>query len=244
MNHLGLFAKYWQPGQVKTRLATGIGFNRACRVYFAFLQHLLGRFQDAGDSRSIVFTPTSMETSFRNAIPVEWNLIPQCEGDLGVRMKTFFQQQFDSLNAEKIIIVGADCPQLTSTEVDQAFARLDRFEVVIGPSNDGGYYLLGMKSRCYDVFADIAWSTPSVLQNTKDHLRRLGVDFGLLATKTDVDDQTDLEQLIESWKRENQNSGIEHRQRSEPETEMCKLLFEVEAILAGPDELDESWSRR
>lgn len=240
MNQLGLFAKYWEPGRVKTRLAAGVGFHRACRVYFAFVRHLLDVFQEVADSRSVVFAPAKVESKFRRVVPAAWDLIPQSDGGLGLRMETFFQQQFNNQGAEKIVIIGADCPQLSAVEIEEAFATLDQNDVVVGPSSDGGYYLLGMKSQCYDIFSDIAWSTETVLQHTKDHLSRLGVRFDLLDTKTDIDESADLERWLQSSRREYQSNG---GAGVRPVSKMDKLVTAVESILAGPDEPDVSWGQ-
>lgn len=199
MNHLGLFAKFWLPGTVKTRLAKSIGDQRACDVYHHFLFHLLGKFHDAFETRSVVYSPPERYGDFRSAIDKAWNLIPQVEGDLGLRMLSFFQQQLGSPGKpNRIVIIGADCPQLSTADIESAFAALDDHDAVIGPSTDGGYYLLGMRNKCVNVFEDIEWSTKEVFAKTLAALHQAGASYKTLPHMTDVDDRESLQQLLDS----------------------------------------------
>jgi rSAM/selenodomain-associated transferase 1 len=209
LNQLGLFAKFWQPGSVKTRLAATIGILAACQIYQTFLFHLLKRHSDSADARWIVFNPPARESEFRDSISGEWNLVPQSSGDLGERMQAFFQQQFERMNAEKnrigevskVVVIGADCPQLTPSTLQSAFAALDDNRVVIGPSTDGGYYLIGMRDHCVPIFSDIAWSTSSVLDQTRKQLETQQIKYGLLTPLTDVDHVEDLLELVADLER-------------------------------------------
>lgn len=199
MNHLGLFAKFWLPGTVKTRLAKSIGDQRACDVYHHFLFHLLDKFNDAANTRSVVYSPPGRHDDFRSAIDEAWNLVPQVAGDLGLRMQSFFQQQLDSpAKSNRVVIIGADCPQLSTVDIESAFAALDDHDAVIGPSTDGGYYLLGMRDKCVNVFENIEWSTGEVLTKTLAALKQANASFQTLPRQTDVDDRESLQQLLDS----------------------------------------------
>ena len=201
MNQLGLFAKFWQPGTVKTRLAVGIGEQSACKLYRAFVFHLIERLRDSADQRTVVFSPRERQSDFQKSIPSYWKLWPQSSGNLGTRMSTFFRDQFkfksteveDELSPHKIVIIGADCPQLDAHLVQSAFDLLDAAPVVIGPSNDGGYYLIAMRQKCFDIFAGIEWSAETVFSRTAQRLEELKIEFLTLPTLTDVDD---LESLL------------------------------------------------
>ena len=141
MNHLGLFAKFWQPGTVKTRLAKSIGEQAACKVYRCFVDHLLDRLQSTGDTRCVVFSPPEKQSDFRSAIDDSWDTLPQSDGDLGVRMGTYFEFQLKQMVAAmnpdatvaiaKVVIIGADCPLLDSTIVSAAFDLLDQAPVAV-----------------------------------------------------------------------------------------------------------------
>ena len=211
MNQLGLFAKFWQPGAVKTRLAASVGTEAACKLYRAFVFHLLSRHRDCGDTRTVVFSPCEKESEFRKAIPDSWNLTPQSSGDLGERMKAFFESQFelkqnipgrDDQEPDKILIIGADCPRLENSRIEESFALLDRVSVVLGPCNDGGYYLLAVRDKCPNIFSGIPWSTSSVFERTIQQLEQQGINYHTLDPLTDVDElenlfdlQSDLESL-------------------------------------------------
>ena len=150
LNHLGLFAKYWEPGKVKTRLAAGIGPQAACRVYRCFLEHLVHGFAQFADVRTIGFSPDDKNDEFQKLAGSDWNLIPQSPGDLGIRMHRFFEAAFKvnkNLTIEaateptrsKVILIGSDTPHLPLTLVESAFEILDRNQVVLGPCTDGGF---------------------------------------------------------------------------------------------------------
>lgn len=201
VNHLGLFAKFWEPGRVKTRLAATLGNELACELYEIFLFHLLNSIAPAADRATVVFSPPNREVDFRAAIPANWSLEPQSDGDLGDRMRTFFAGRFlasptTSEQTTKVVVIGADCPQLSAAEIQTAFEQLEENDVVIGPSTDGGYYLLGMQGSLAEVFDDIAWSTSDVLPQTTQRLEQLNKSYAVLPARTDVDDEAALRQLL------------------------------------------------
>ncbi|MFT5299460.1 MAG: rSAM/selenodomain-associated transferase 1 [Mariniblastus sp.] len=197
MNQLGLFAKFWLPGRVKTRLAAEIGELAACNLYRQFVFHLLENLSSSADDRFVVFSPPEQEPAFRDSIPHHWKLQSQSNGDLGERMQTFFQTQFQQaaterpskLNREtKVVVIGADCPHLKPADIELAFDALDKAPVVLGPSPDGGYYLVGMKNHCVDIFSDIQWSTATVFEATVARLKHFNIEPQILPPLTDVDD--------------------------------------------------------
>ena len=224
MNHLGLFAKFWQPGTVKTRLAKSIGDQAACKVYRCFVDHLLDRHQLTGDTRCVVFSPPEKQSEFRSAIADSWDISPQSSGDLGVRMRTYFETQLKQLAREsnsdtagaiaKVVIIGADCPLLDSAIVSTAFDLLDQAPVAIAPSRDGGYCLIAMNDQLGevpDLFTDVNWGTSTVLEQTLEHLKRQKIDYRLLEPLNDVDEIADLVELqsdLESQSRDDLNEQL------------------------------------
>lgn len=203
VNHLGLFAKFWEPGRVKTRLAATLGDQLACELYEIFLFHLLDSIAPVSTRATVVFSPPNRQVDFQAAIPTGWMLEPQVEGDLGDRMRNFFagrlpdaESKHSTKSGVKVVVVGADCPQLSSVEIQTAFDRLDENDVVIGPSTDGGYYLLGMQGSLVEVFDNIDWSTSSVLEQTIQRVNQQGKSHALLAERTDVDDEIALQQML------------------------------------------------
>lgn len=201
MNHLGLFAKYWQPGKVKTRLAAQMGHSKAGQVYRAFLNHMLARLGECGDVRTIAYSPPEKKNEFvRLTSNANWGLVSQRGDDLGERMSNFFLWALDGAIAgratrTRVVLIGSDTPQLSPARIEQAFAALDKAEIVLGPSSDGGYYLIGMANKYWPVFEDVNWSTSLVLKQTLGRLEQLRVDCELLPEMTDIDEPDDLEHL-------------------------------------------------
>lgn len=229
-NQLGLFAKFWQPGRVKTRLAASIGDQKACDLYFAFLNHLVKKLGAVGTDRHLVYSPLERVTDFQEIIPDSWGLYPQSPGCLGTRMHSFFFDRLESVRpldtaVRKVVIIGADCPQIKSASVERAFAELDQAPVVIGPSVDGGYYLLGMRESCFDIFKDIEWSTSTVLASTVEHLNRQEIEFAMLEPLEDVDELDSLLVLEEKMTREMQERV------SLPDEQEMNLLQEIRFAL-------------
>ncbi len=194
MRQLGMFAKYWQAGAVKTRLAAGIGERRASEVYHGFLSVLVHRLRRAADRRVIVYTPRTHRSDFESLAGDDWSLEPQADGDLGERMSQFFASALAYDNGS-VVLTGSDSPTLPVEYVELAFERLREFPVVLGPSLDGGYYLIGASRHIPCVFRDIAWSSSQVWDQTVSLLRRSGCPYATLPQWYDVDDLDDLHAL-------------------------------------------------
>lgn len=192
----GVFAKYWEPGKVKTRLASEIGAVEAATIYRSFIEVLLTRLGTAIDRRLVAFSPPESIAAFQLIVPERWEVVPQIGENLGERMANFFVDRFRE-GASKVVLVGSDSPNLPPEFVDQAFDELDRQPIVIGPTDDGGYYLIGMNRPVTQVFDCIQWSTPQVLTQTLQRLDQLGCGFGLLTPWFDVDTRDDLRRLVE-----------------------------------------------
>jgi rSAM/selenodomain-associated transferase 1 len=115
----------------------------------------------------------------------------QCEGDLGDRMQQAFKESF-SKNKQNIVIIGIDCLDLTAEILRSAFAALERFDAVLGPAEDGGYYLLGMRRLIPEVFEGIPWSSDQVFALTYQRLQEMGLSCRLLPMLPDCDRPEDL----------------------------------------------------
>jgi uncharacterized protein len=194
MNLLALFAKHWEPGQVKTRLAARWGNDRASRVYLAFLRCLLGRLATMGDQRWLVYAPASSHAAFQELAGESWHLVEQSMGDLGRRMAALFAQAF-AAGATRVVLIGSDAPTLPVAHIEQAFELLNRVPVVLGPAADGGYCLIGARGGVPPVFTEVDWSTDRVWQQTLAHLRAAGLPYVCLPQWHDVDTPEDLEHL-------------------------------------------------
>lgn len=196
-NCLGLFAKLWEPGQVKTRLAKTLGDQRAAEVYYYFIQTLITRLGHLADARYVAISPAAVQQDFRFAETSGWKLVPQVEGSLGQRLERFLHARFDC-GFRKVVVLGTDSPDLPVDHVNLAFRLLDEAPVVLGPTEDGGYWLLGVADRVPPIFTEIPWSTPQVWSSTLDRLKKQKIAFRCLPTWYDVDEMPDLERLVRS----------------------------------------------
>ena len=117
--------------------------------------------------------------------------VRQCQGDLGERMLRSFRRAFRS-GRRKAIIVGTDCPGMTVEQMERAFEELEHHPLVLGPANDGGYYLIGLKRPIPQLFRDIPWGTGEVLKRTLKAAEERALSTVLLEPLDDVDRPEDL----------------------------------------------------
>lgn len=162
---LGLFAKWPEPGKVKTRLAEETSPEWAARVADAFLRDCIARFAELPYLRHLVFDPPEAEADFASLAQERWRLTPQATGDLGQRMSAFIHDQLTD-GADAIVLLGTDAPTVPLAFVEHAFEQLRQADVVLGPACDGGYYLLGCAGKCPPIFSGVDWGTPTVLAQT------------------------------------------------------------------------------
>ena len=186
-----LFAKKPTPGAVKTRLQSHLSASEAARLYEALLLDCATALHATQAAVKVVaFTPAHAEDALRALLaPIgTFEYAPQPEGDLGQRMEGLMQWAF-AQKAERVVLVGSDSPSLPASYIDAGLALLREKEVVLGPSTDGGYYLVGRRKGASRIFQDVAWSTEMVLEQT---LARLGTQtLGLLPPWYDVDTPAD-----------------------------------------------------
>lgn len=176
------------PGKVKTRLAKDLGEEKAVEYYKKLLKITREESEKTDAVKWLCYGDFINEND-------EWKeeifLKKQQFGNsLGDRMSSFFKEGFDS-GFKRIVIIGSDCPDLQSSDLDQAFAKLYVSDAVIGPANDGGYYLLGL-SKNVDLFKNKEWSTESVFKDTLEDFKKEKLSFDILAEKIDLDTLEDL----------------------------------------------------
>lgn len=188
-NLLLIFAKNPERGRVKTRLAESVGEGKALRVYQQLLQITKSVTDQLNCSRQIWYSDFINEEDLWSTGGYEKHL--QEGSNLGERMKEAFKQAFAG-DYEKAVIIGSDCAALTTALVEDAFRLLDDNDIVVGPSKDGGYYLLCMSSFYPRLFNDISWSTSEVLEQTLNQISELELSFKLLPELNDIDTIRDL----------------------------------------------------
>ena len=215
-NHLIIFIKYPEPGKVKTRLSKGIGKENAAKLYKLFVETLLKRVSYNGHysknknnlnnhyETTIFFAPEDKKREIKEWLGHEYNsrISPQHGDDLGERISNAFRQ-ISNTGAKKVVIIGSDTPALDKKTVEQAFDLLNHNDTVIGPTMDGGYFLLGLsfltdafkKDKSWDIFTDIDWSTENVFTQTIESVKSCGLTYKLLSEYYDIDTLPDLVRL-------------------------------------------------
>jgi uncharacterized protein len=195
-NALVILTKAPQPGRSKTRLVPPLSYAEAAELARALLLDQLESLTTFRGARLfIAFTPETAAGFFEGFISQGFTSFAQRGGSLGGRMSHAFEHLFASA-FEKIILIGSDLPTLPLEFFHQAYACLEKSaDVVLGPSADGGYYLIGMKRMIPAIFEDIAWSSVDVLSQTIHKLDNLGLRHELLSEWYDIDTAKDLERL-------------------------------------------------
>ena len=186
--HLIIFVKNKTEGRVKTRLAAGIGEQKALEVYDMLLNHTHLTTRCINCEKTVYFS----EKVEKEGLWADGNFVLALQDgqDLGERMLHAFDSQF-ARGAERVCIIGSDTFEITDEIIRQAFEVLRDKDVVIGPAQDGGYYLLGMKELQPELFRHKNWSTESVLNQTLADLKRLHLSYSLLPELNDIDHKED-----------------------------------------------------
>lgn len=186
-----VFAKAPREGQVKTRLAADIGAAEALRIYRQLGRGVVDRLRRAGRPITVYFTPSDGESDVRSWLgDADLAFRPQADGDLGQRMAAAFTEVLTT--AAAACIVGTDVPGVDETSIERAFADLTDNDVVIGPAEDGGYYLLALRQIRTELFDSIPWSTETVCAETISRARDLGLVVGHIPVLADVDRGADV----------------------------------------------------
>jgi rSAM/selenodomain-associated transferase 1 len=184
-----IFTKNPVYGQVKTRLAATIGKDKALAIY----EQMLGYTAEITNK-----LPANKFLYYSDSIGIgdKWSddlYIKKLQygSNLGERMENAFHHLF-GLGYHRIVIIGTDCPELTSAVISNAFECLSTYDVVIGPARDGGYYLLGMNKMYTGLFQDISWSTNNVLEETLNTCSGARLSTTMLEELSDIDTEEDL----------------------------------------------------
>ena len=190
-NALVVFARDPVVGQVKTRLNPFLDLQTTCDLYTCFLSDSLDKVCAVKSTDCFVgIYPSSISGYFERLDPsLSINIFVQEGKDLGDRMKNTFSARFAD-GYEDVVIIGADSPSLPLAYIEQAF--VSKKDVVLGPSMDGGYYLIGMRKKITNLFDGIAWGSDRVLKDTYCKLESSDVSLELLPVWYDVDRSDDL----------------------------------------------------
>ncbi|WP_375238515.1 TIGR04282 family arsenosugar biosynthesis glycosyltransferase [Aurantibacter sp.] len=186
-NALIIFTRNPELGKCKTRLAKTIGDQEALNVYKFLLQHTANVAKKVKSSRYVYYSVKIRDNDIWDK--TLFNKKQQFGEDLGIRMQNAFQELFN-LGHEKVIIIGSDLLDLSTEIIEEAYKKLDTNDAVIGPAEDGGYYLLGFKKPTPEVFNIKNWGTETVYKQTLEKL--ISKKVYVLETLNDIDYVEDL----------------------------------------------------
>lgn len=203
-NVLLIFVKAPTLGQVKTRLQPEITPQESLLLYRAMVEDLIAQFKGVlYCDVKVFFLPSGAKAEMQQWLGDYFEYLPQTGSNLGDRMYLASMQMF-RLNYKKVIIVGSDIPTLGKSMVSKAFSNLDNYDLILGPSTDGGYYLIGLKESHQELFKDINWGTNIVLQQTLLKSRNNNLSVFQLDTMSDIDTYSDVIQLWHNLKNSKQ----------------------------------------
>jgi len=189
-NALILFARDPILGKVKTRLSPFLEEDVILNLYTCFLQDSLYNIRQVENvDRFVGVAPSNESGFFTGMLGSDIRMFVQEGENLGDKMRGAIQGRFME-GYERVVIIGSDSPSLPASYIYQAMSS-DK-DMVLGPSTDGGYYLIGMRGKVVEVFKDVTWGTETVLQETCEHLVQNGASLELLPVWYDVDTPEDL----------------------------------------------------
>ena len=192
-----IFTRYPVPGKTKTRLIPVLGEEGATKLHRKLTERTISTAQ-----KLFFYHPLSIVVNFagvnkylmKNWLGYTFIYQPQPDGDLGERMTIAFQKSFQC-GYEKVIIIGTDCPTLKHNILREAFEALNQNELVLGPAEDGGYYLIGLRHFIPQLFQNITWGTSSVLEQTNAIALSRDLSIAYLPILADIDRPEDLSLL-------------------------------------------------
>lgn len=219
-NCLIVFAKEPKKDKVKTRLQGYLSKTQCVNLYKAFLRDTLALVNKVSCGYKILAYESCGRTPrYLKRIASRCIFYKQEGDDLGERMHNACKFA-KKAGASKMVIIGSDSPTLPAASIKKAFGLLGRADVVLGPSLDGGYYLIGLKSPCAGLFKGITWSSPTVFKDTIRNAQKLRKRVALLDRRYDIDEVNDLFRLkddlseiknksVALWTRKFMNSVIQ-----------------------------------
>jgi len=181
-----VFVKNIKLGKVKTRLAKTIGNQAAFEVYSELVKVTEKATQNILTDKRIYFSDAIVETKWKNTYKAV-----QEGDDLGERMKNAFKKGFED-GYERIVLIGSDLPDINTHHIENGLKALKQHEVVFGPAEDGGYYLIGLSKMHEFVFENKPWSQSNLLEKTLEELNKKSIEFTTLVTLNDIDTFEDL----------------------------------------------------
>lgn len=192
-----VFVKSPDRAQVKSRLAESIGEERARTLYRLFVEDLLDTLARQDARLRLCFEPRDAEEDISRWLGGRHDLFPQRGENLGEKMSKAFEETFEK-GYSRVLLIGSDVPDLTDSVFAEGFSALATHDAVLGPSMDGGYYLVGFRDETFrpEIFEGIPWSTGAVFNRTLEVFIALGDVVHILPVWRDIDVIEDLKALM------------------------------------------------
>ncbi len=203
---IGIMAKYPEEGLVKTRLVPTLTYSQAAGLYEAILLDTIGTIDKLSSRfKKVIFHyPENKGIYFNSITDVDWLVLPQSGEDLGERLMNAFLEFKD--NRSPVIIIGSDSPTLPGQYLIDSISLLSDNDIVLGPTEDGGFYSIAIKniSKAFidDIFKNIRWSTSYALSDIVKNIKIVNKKFALSGKWYDIDIPGDIERLTSGF-----NSG-------------------------------------
>ncbi|MBC8207583.1 glycosyltransferase [Methanococcoides sp. SA1] len=196
-----LFTRYPEPGHCKTRLIPAVGADGAAALQKWMTEQTVSSIKavTANDSPTLeIHFDGGDEHLMQHWLGQNLRYRPQSAGDIGQRMTRSFCPQFQ--DATRVLLLGSDCPQISPAILTEALNSLDNHDLVLGPTHDGGYYLIGTTNRlpyvtCSQLFSNINWSTKTVFTETMNRVSQLHLNCHRLPKLYDIDTADDLHHI-------------------------------------------------
>jgi rSAM/selenodomain-associated transferase 2/rSAM/selenodomain-associated transferase 1 len=211
-----VFTRYPTPGKTKTRLIPALGLEGAADLQRRMTEHVIREVRKFVQERRVRVEVRydGSKRDMKRWLGREFRYRRQSAGDVGMRMANAFREAFEK-GAQHVVLMGTDCPGTTSQIIRDAFDGLDENDVVLGPANDGGYYLIGLRRHVEELFVGVPWGTDEVMKETMHIAESRGCSVGLLEALIDVDTPEDLS----AWESE------ERRGRKETHEERISIII-------------------
>ena len=189
------FTRVPKPGVTKTRLLPILTGDQCARLHTAFLKDLASVYENVAADLYVAYTADPDWEVLKPIFPCAWDFFPQEGENLGEKMYRAIERVLD-LGCEAVVLTGADLPLMKESHLEAGFAALDGADIAIGPTSDGGYYLIGMKAPHEEIFRVSGYGGATALENTLAAGQQAGLEIALTLPCDDVDTPEDLRGLI------------------------------------------------
>lgn len=203
---LNLFFKYPEMGKVKTRLSTRLESDFVYRLYWEFIRDTIKTCGMVNADLILTVAPSAGKTTRDHESEFGVKTYLQRGNDLGERMHNSMEDILKS-GYNRCILLGSDIPDISADHINKAFDKLKNNDIVLGPCNDGGYYLIGLNREKHhrDIFKEVPWSSSDTLEKTLENIIKLKLRYELLDKKNDIDS---LEDLKDFYNRNRENDDL------------------------------------